>query len=432
MATSVSKAQLDGFYKEVYGELEDAVPEFAIIQKEVPFERRNKIGDSFHFPVILTRSHGVTIANSNDAFALNNPESLVSKDANLTSAQVVVRERIGYSVVSAAGSSREAFGSAMDPIVMSLKQTAHFYVELFLLYGGSAGGIGENQGRYTDSGTTQVFQIKKAAWAPGLWMQMQNAFVDVYSPDFATKRNTGTMQVTEIDPDERTVKCVGTEAEMDTIVAGDIFMPRGAFSGAGGSHVWPSGIDAILRNTGTLFGISAATYALWKASTYSSASAALTMAKVQSALVKAVTRGGLAEDVKVCVSPYTWTDLMVDLAALRRFADDTKREMSLGTHSIRFYGVNGRTIEMAPHAMVKAGEAFLGPMRTLKRVGSTDVTMRLDVTSQGEGFFRELTDNAGFEIRNFSDQASVITRPALWTKITNIVNNSLPNAATET
>ena len=60
MATSVSVAQLDGWFKEVYGEVERAVPEFAEIQSSVPFSRREKLGDSYHFPVILTRAQGVT------------------------------------------------------------------------------------------------------------------------------------------------------------------------------------------------------------------------------------------------------------------------------------------------------------------------------------------------------------------------------------
>lgn len=431
MATAVSKAQLDGWYKVRYGEAEDAVPEFAEVQESVPFERRNKTGKQYNFPVILTRSHGVTIANSNDAFALNDPESLKSDEAEVTSTQLVVRERIGYSTVSAAGDGPEAFGDAMDPIVMSLKQTSHFYLEMFLLYGGSVAGIGEIQARVVDSDTTQTFRITKASWAPGLWMQMQNAFIDIWDDDLDPKRNVaGTAKVTAIDPDERIITVVGTESELDTVAAGDFIFPRGAITDAT-TFVWPYGIDGIMRNTGTLFGISASTYALWKASSYGAGSAAATMAKIQAALLKSVTRGGLSEDVTVRLSVFAWTDMMNDLSALRRFGEDTKREMAVGTHSIKFYGVNGKTITLKPHAMVKASEAFMGPDRTLKRIGSTDITMKLGVTGQGEGFFRELADNAGFEIRTFSDQGAVITRPALWTKITGIVNGSLPNGATE-
>lgn len=433
MATAVSKAQLDGWYQEVYGEAEDAVPENAEIQTSVPFESRTKIGDSYHFPVILSRSQGITIANTNDAFALNEAESLVSKDASVTSAQVVVREKIGYSTVTAASGGKAAFGDAMDPIVNSLKQTSHMLVEMFLLYGGSTGGIGLIQGRVSGGGTgTQVFQITKASWSPGIWMQLQNTYIQVFAAGFGTLRNAATMQVTVIDPDERTITCVGTSGQMDTIIATDVIMLRGAYSGAGGSPVWPYGIDGICQNTGTLFGIAANTYALWKASTYGAGSAALTMAKIQAALLKGVTRGGLAEDVTARVSVYSWTDVMTDLSALRRFADESKREMVMGTKEIAFYGVNGKKLTLKPHSCVKASEAFVGPDRTLKRIGSTDVTLKLGVNGEGEGFFRQLESNAGFELRTFSDQAAIITRPALWTKITGIINNSLPNASTET
>lgn len=431
MATSVSKSTMDGFHKVVYGELEDAVPEFAEIQESVKFEFRQKTGKSYNFPVVLSRSHGVTIASGGGAFALNEAESLVTDEASVTSAQLVVREKIGYDVVTSAGSSEQAFGDAMDPIIASLKQTSHFYVEMFLLYGGSPAGIGEIQGRYTDSGTTQVFQLKKESWAPGLWMQMQNAYIDVWDDDLDPKRNAaGTIKVTSIDPDERTITCVGTEAEMDTIVAGDFIFPRGAYSGS--AHVWPSGIDAICRNTGVMFGIDAALHALWRASGYAVGAAALTATKLQNASLKGVTRGGLAEDTTARISVFSWSDIMNDLSALKRFADETKNEMSVGTRHIKLHSFSGKTMTLKPHAMVKAGEFFVGPDRTLKRIGSTDVTMRLDVTGNGEGFYQELKDNAGFEVRTFSDQAAISTRPALWVRGSGIINNSLGNAVTET
>lgn len=434
MATSVSVSQLSGYFKEVYGEIERAVPEFAEIQKSVAFQRRAKLGDSYHFPVVLSRSHGVTFnggANDGTAFTLNSPESLVSKDANLGSSEIVLRERIAYGVVSRAGSSKEAFGESTGEIVMNLKEAASFYLEMVLLYGGSPSGIGLVQGRYTDSGTTQVFQITKASWAPGLWMQMQNAYIDVISTNLATKRNSaGTMQVTAINPEERTITCVGTEAEMDNIIPTDVIFPRGAYT-AGTGPVWAYGIDGILQNTGSLFGIDAATYNLWKAASYSVGSAALTMSKAQGALTRGMVRG-LSGATKLRVSPYAWTDLNSDLAALRRFAESTKSGLDVGTNSIKFYGVSGGVMEVVPHAMVKAGEAFLGQDETIKRIGSTDTTFNLGVQGQQEMFFRELSDNAGFEIRTYSDQAMVITAPAKWVKLTGIVNQSLPAAATET
>ena len=55
---------------------------------------------------------------------------------------------------------------------------------------------------------------------------------------------------------------------------------------------------------------------------------------------------------------------------------------------------------------------------TIKRIGSTDVTF--NNPGMGNKFFRELTDNAGFELRVYSDQAVFIEKPAKATKITGL------------
>ena len=52
---------LDGLFKVIYGEGPvKAVPEVAILQKEVKFEKSSKIGKSYNFPVILSSEAGVT------------------------------------------------------------------------------------------------------------------------------------------------------------------------------------------------------------------------------------------------------------------------------------------------------------------------------------------------------------------------------------
>ena len=150
------------------------------------------------------------------------------------------------------------------------------------------------------------------------------------------------------------------------------------------------------------------------------------MAKVQAALSKAVGRG-LMEDVCVLMSPFSWTDLNDDLSALRRYSKDTKAEMTLGTTSISFYGVNGGRLELVPHPMVKAGEAFVLPERRFKRIGSSDTTSRISgVDGQGENFFIELEGSAAVRLRAFWDQAIICSHPARCVKISNITNVSGP------
>lgn len=429
---TVTRGQIEGWFKQRYGEVERALPDFAVLQQRVKFSESTKLGDYFNFPVVLTRSHGVTFNGSDPgtAYTLNAAISMVTKNAQVKGSETTIRDNVSYGALSAASKAGpEAFGDVMSELVLSIKESHAFYEEANLLYGQT--NIGVIQGRSDDSGTSQTFQITKASWSPGLWAQMENALCDVWDDDWNPKRNSaGTMKVTAVDPDERTVTFLGTEAEMDTIVAGDYITFVGHTSATTPTFEVAAGLDKIVTNTDTLFNISAATYNLWRGNTYSVGSAELTMAKVQAALAKAVTRG-LMEDVQVLVSIYSWTDLLNDLSALRRFADETKREMTLGSNSIKFYGSNGGALELMPHAMLKSGEAFIAPLKRLRRVGSTEPTFRV-AGADNEFMYTNLADANGAQVRCYSDLGLIATAPAKFVKLTGIVNQSLPNASSET
>jgi len=449
MATAVTTSQLDGFFKRVYGDdLEALVPEFAIVAKKIPFQKADKIGDSFRFPVKLTRSQGYTwngaAGGAGSAFTLNQPISLVTREANVTGSEFVLRERLSYGVVSRSGGKEESFGPALDEVVLDMTESASFQREMCLLYGGSATGIGD----FVDAGwtfggapaTTATAQLQAQSWAGGLWAQMQGAEIDLYSVqagNFTLLNTNGTITVTAIDPDTRTLALTAAVAADLTAVstrAGApnnetiLCYPRGAFGATGVATAtggnWFNGLDAILSNTGTLFGINSATYNLWQSNVYDNAAGPLTADNLQKAMTRATVRG-LMEDVTVLVSTYTWTDLMNSLGSNRRFNDNFgNKEMPSGSNSIKFYGLNG-AMEIVPHPMVKAGDAFIVPMNRCLRIGSTDITFRLPDAGP-DRFVRQLTDQAGFEIRNYFDQGMIITHPARCVKITNITPTSGP------
>lgn len=419
---TITTAQLDGWYKRVYGpKLENVVPEFAVLRKRIPFKRAQKIGDSYRFPVKLTRSHGITWnggATAGTAFALNSAISMVTKEANVTGSEFVLREQISYGAISRSGTGNdESFGPVMDEVPVDMAETANFYLEMALLYGGSSIATIES---VSGSSTTRAWVITEASWAAGLWAQMENANIDVYSASGGlpnTKINTNAVVVvTSIDADNRTVNVSGNATDLTNILATHLIVPVGAVGN------WFDGLDRIMVNTGSLFGISASTYNLWKANTFAAGSVQATMSVFQRAVTKAVVRG-LMEKVSVLVSPYTWTDMNNDLAALRRFGQSTKSELDIGTEAITFYGANGE-MEVIQHPMVKAGEAFVLPFQHMRRVGSSDVTFQLPDLPMGR-FFRHLTDNAGVELRNYFDQGLISVRPARLVKVTGIDNASL-------
>lgn len=413
---AVTTAQLDGWFKRVYADsMSNAVPEFALLRKQIPFKKTEKIGENYNFPVKLSRSHGITWAGGASAgttFALNDAISMVTKNAQVTGSELVLREQISYGAISRSGTSNdESFGPVLDEVPLEMAEAANFYLEMALLYGGTSIGAIEVDGNPN-------FTITKLTWAAGLWCQMENAKVDVYDPTLVTKRNTvGPLVVSAVAADTRIITCTGDAADLAAVQVGDVFVPVATVGN------WFSGIDKIVTNTGSLFGISAATYNLWKGNTYSAASAALTMNKVQAALTSGVVRG-LMEDVDVFMSTWSWTDLNNDLAGLRRYTESTKTEADLGTNKITFYGANGGKLSLQAHAMCKAGEAFILPLKRFKRIGSSDVTFQLPDMPQGQ-FFRHLESSAGVELRNYFDQGLICRTPAKCVKITNIVNTSL-------
>jgi len=70
---------------------------------------------------------------------------------------------------------------------------------------------------------------------------------------------------------------------------------------------------------------------------------------------------------------------------------------------------------------VKEGEAFCVPLNKLKRLGSSDVTMRMPGQSEDQ-LVLQMPSNAGYEMRLFYDGNLFCERPAWMTKITAIVN----------
>lgn len=411
---TVTQAQLDGYFKNVYADtLSDVVPDFAVLGKMIPFRRQDKIGKDYLFPVQLTRSHGYTWnggATAGNAFTLNPAISLEMQEANVTGSEFVLREKISYGAVSRSGGKEESFGPVVDTVVMEMVNSAAFQREMCLLYGG--GNIGE-----VGAAANPVFTISVASWAAGLWAQMEKAEIDCFTAAGVQVNAVGALVVSAVDPVTRQITLTGAAADLAAIGATDVFVPRGAQGN------WFTGLDAILSNVGTLFGINAANYSLWQGNTYDAGAAAMTTGKLQAAMTRATVRG-LMQDCTVLVNTWTWTDILNDLQALRRYADDIRSEVETGSNSIKFYGMSG-TMEIVPHPMVKAGEAFIVPLDTVYRIGSTDLTFRLPDAGP-DRFVRQLTDSAGFEIRCYFDQGIICRAPAKTVKITNIVNVSGP------
>lgn len=423
----VGLTDLNGWFKTRYGEAQKLVPEWAVLQGLMPFQERKQLGKDFREPIFLSREQGATFINGSNLGTiqtLNSAIPLHSEEAVLTSNELHMRSQIAYGAIAAAWSSGPAaFGSAMDEVILGLDDSHRYRIETLMLYGG-ASSIGKVLTSTSVSSGVFDLVITSATWAPGIWQQGLNMLVDIYDTVGGTKRNTSNdVTVSVVTLDTKTIRVTGNNTELGTVAANDVI----CFKGAGGSSYGSMhGVDAIVTNTGSLFGISAATYSLWKSQAYALPSAApLTMSGIHAAAGRVVQAGGYG-DITFLLSHFAWIDLMDDQAALRRYTDSTKSEMVNGTNELKFYGVTGGTMTLRPHPMVKAGEAFGLMTDEWVRAGVSDLTNKLPGTGGMDDFFLEVPDKSGCEIRNFSSQFVYCRKPCKQVKITNIVPRSAP------
>lgn len=415
-------AVLQSNFKEVYGDLHNLIPDTAKMMKMIPYKSKAKIGNEFVEAVKLTHEHGVTYsASDNNAGALvtlSTPIPLTLLDAKVTSSVLLLRAQIGYDAFARAeGGDKAAFRDASELVVEDLLESITKRLEICLLYGSSPTGIGGiPQGGTQGSSTTSTIILDASQWATGIWVGSENANVDIYHG--STKINTNAvLVVTTVNPDTYTLTLTGNATDVAAI---DTYCDSNAdafivFTGSFGNEMM--GLDAVCLNTGMLWNITSSSYALWSANTYSAGSANLTMGKLQSAIQKAVQKG-LDGDVNVIVNPATWATLNTDLAALRRFVEDST-EGELGVESIKYLYAGGK-MDVVAYNLCKEGEAFIMPKKGVNRIGAADIGFKLP---GGDNGFLHVPDRMGYEFRLFSSQAFFTPFVAKLVKISSIVNS---------
>ena len=410
---------LSGLFKEVYGEsVVSLVPESALIVKEIPFVAREKqLGNKYHQPVIVQMEHGVTYAGADaGAFTLNNAISMKTQDAQVQGAQMVLRSTLDYESAARASGSKSAFMDATQLQVENMLQSLTKRLELSLIYGAAATGLGTVDDTANVNATSTNLLFTAAGWAAGIWAGTENAQLDIFNMA-GTKINTnGALTITAINTTTRAITVTGVAGDItaiDTLSPTDMFV---RFFGSDGAEM--AGLDKIVENTGSLFNINAGTYNLWKGSSYA-VGGAISFSALQAAVAVAVERGGLDEDVTVFLNPKKWGVLLNDQAALRKYDQSySAAAVENGSKTITFHSQNG-TLKIVAHPYVKEGEGYLIPTKRVKRIGAQDISFDIPGSKSGE-IFLQLQNSAGFEYRLYSNQAIVCETPAKMVKLTGI------------
>lgn len=429
VTTTNTVEALEGLYKVVYGDgPEFLVPDNAKLYKEIKFAEAERIGKSFNFPVVLQLEQGYTYGGSSgDAFALNEAVSGLMDEASLDGSEGLLRTKMSYRAAAKAATSQGAFKRAMG-VSLEMHQKSHvFRRELELLYGRSATGLATSTATADSSGDIKL-TISAATWAIGTWAGMEGAsynFFNASSGALISSSTDAIFKLKSVDPENKTLtfSCTATGNTAADAVEALYIDFAGARATMTTTHKAFEGIDyaVTLAAGNTLWGLST-DYTLWRGNSFAVGSKKLTLASVLGAANKAVGKAGLNEPVKLFVSPETWVDLADSISATRMTDSSySTSEGKNGVEKVIYHGANG-AIEVVIHNIVKGGEAWLLPMKHLKRVGSTDIT--LNNPSNGNKIFLELAANAGFEYRSYSDFSLLIDAPAKCVKLTGIVNSN--------
>ncbi len=410
MASTNTLETLDGFFKESYAsKLEKLIPEDTPLMNAIKFMSADKQpGGNYNQPVILGLEHGITFGSSDDdAFNLNPSISGVTKNAQVKGHPLVLRSAMGYTAASrAAQGGKQAFEDASKYLVANMLRSVAKKLEIEMLYG--------QMGYATIlSGASAVMTLNTAEWAPGIWAGAEGMPIEIRDSTGATSKGEFTISAVSFENRTLTLNAAPSVAIAD----GDVIWHKGAY---GNEFV---GIHKMLsQSSGTLFGINVASYALWKGTTYSAASGALSFAKLNKAVSRAVEKGMGAKNLLCLVNPRAWSDLLNDQAALRKYdASYSQSKFVNGAKALEFHAHNA-TMEIMSSMYVKEGFAYLLSIEDYMRVGSADISFNRR-GREGE-YFRELENTAGWELRIFSDQALFNAAVGRSVLITGVVNAS--------
>jgi hypothetical protein len=365
------------FLRIIQGPLENLMTEHADLQKEFEFEEADAEGDSLTYPMLVRAPHGVTHAHTGTAkrtdYNLNPPVSSRVQKLQIDGKEFTLTEDIATGLIHAAKGGKTSDGRIVDQTLAAMRRSSQYYLELETINGGRpAVGIGVVES-VTDGGSgTHSVVITKASWAAGIWDELEGAPVDVYDDDGDPLRTTAlSCTVQSVAPDTRTVVLAGTEAELDTIVAGDVIMPAGWYGAtavAGTTNTFKGLMGIASHTSGDFMGIDASTYGKLVGNVTSIGSAKFSILKALITRIRASSRGAKGDMTLLC-SDWTFIDVMNEASALRRYVESTKAKMEIGTKGIEFI-VGGGVMTLRPHPMVMAGEVCGFVPKNVKYVGT--------------------------------------------------------------
>ena len=425
-------------FKKVYGQINKAVPKFFVLSKEIPFSQSAAIGSSYIEAVVLSGEVGWTLLGTDmNNIDLNASTSSNVRQAEIISSAIVLRSLVPVTFMTrAASGTEEAFMKGTSYIMESHMESHDRLLEIIRHNGQSPyllGRVAYETATYRGvsftigTGTLTLSDGTTIAFTTGI--NVASKAILIQQGDFAAGFFVGNegAQIRQVDTTGAVVasgKLVSVNVSLGYItvdftpvVASAIGSHRICFQGQEAA-LDAVGLHKILTNAGSLFGINAAQFSLWKTPMINCGAKRFNLDAVLAGVAQAVNAGGLDKSLIVLVGPDTFSKMIKDEAALRRHdAKYNPNNAENGFEAIEIYGQNGVNTIIADRFMME-GLAMGIVKEDWLRGGSSDVSF------QPKGVNREmiklLDEKNAYDIRSYSDQFLLCRRPArqiLWTNI---------------
>lgn len=415
MSGEVTATAIEALFKEQFGEGPiNVIPEVSILQKLVTFKTGMSVGKKFQFPVILKNESGFTrLAAKGGITSLNSGSAMAMDLCEFDGYQKWLRSPIEDEAIYKGLNNKKAFKTTVGTVLENMNNSVRIELEEDMLYGQS--GLAKTQVSGTSgTTTTETLKITAASWTAGLWNGKEGTTIQFYnSTALVSSGADSVFTITQIDVDNKTIKVSGSAAG---IAALDSAAKATGASltlykyGAYGNEM--AGLDKIITNTGSLFGIDAGTYSMWKGNSFA-VSGVITPKKLLRACALATVRGLMGRATCILNSE-VYAELSDTLSGyIRYYADDKAK---YGFEAIELKGPNG-PLSVVSHPMVKTGDGFIFPSDQLVRSGATDVTFK----GPNQYSYVEKVNGTNYsEIVAYSHQAILCRKPAACVKLTGI------------
>lgn len=431
MENANTVSTLNGLFKEVYGELKDLVPENFYLSNAIKFDSANKIGQEYHEPVILSLEGGFSyLGSTGDLAKLQESVAQTMKDARVKSCEMVLKSTISTGAISRSSNDTNSFKRAMRLLIGNMKKSMYHRLESALFYGQEGLGVVESVTVSTPNDSYAVVKLTDASWCTGVWAGTNSHRIEVFNAALSSKKAVAgatDIIIAGYDFEDKTITVQAIDVDGQGVVISSapfastdkIFFKGEVVAGGTPVHKNFMGLEKIAKTRGMLFGIDNTNIPLFQGNIYDVQSSVASFAIVEKAASLGVAKGQTSKKATCLVSVPSWSNILIDQAAKRRYSGGEVATLKEGGEALEFYGQTGM-IKIVPSTFVKDGLAFVLSEDDLIRIGSSDVT--LERPGHEDSPVQELPDHNGYQVRAYSDQCLFTSTPGSVTIVTGLVN----------